>query len=71
MRTNINLDDDLLAQVAEIAGTTTKTSTVEYALREIIRRHAMRELSELRIDLDEEAVRPNRERSRRSQRATA
>lgn len=41
MRININIDidDDLLAEAAEIAGTTTKESTVETALRELIRRH--------------------------------
>jgi Arc/MetJ family transcription regulator len=66
MRTNINIDDELLARAAEIAGTKTKTSTVEFALRELIRREAMRQLLDLRIpDLDEEAVKPGRERSAR------
>jgi Arc/MetJ family transcription regulator len=66
MRTNINIDDDLLARAAEIAGTKSKTSTVEFALRELIRRQAMKELLELRIpDFDEEAVKPGRERSTR------
>lgn len=66
MRTNINIDDELLARAAEIAGTKTKTSTVEFALRELIRREAMRQLLDLRIpDFDEEAVKPGRERSAR------
>jgi Arc/MetJ family transcription regulator len=66
MRTNINIDDELLARAAEIAGTKTKTSTVEFALRELIRRDAMRQLLDLRIpDFDEEAVKPGRERSTR------
>ena len=64
MRTNINIDDELLARASKIAGTKTKTSTVEFALRELIRREAMRQLLELRIpDFDEEAVKPGRERS--------
>jgi Arc/MetJ family transcription regulator len=67
MRTNINIDDELLARASEIAGTTTKTSTVEFALRELIRREAMRQLMALRLpDFDEEAVKPGRERSTRA-----
>ncbi len=58
MRTNIDLDDELLARAAEIAGTKTKKSTVEYALRELIRRQAMRELADWRMDIDPEDVRP-------------
>jgi Arc/MetJ family transcription regulator len=67
MRTNIDLDDDLLTEAAAILGTVGKKSTVEAALKEIIRRKAMLDLLDLRIpDFDEEAVRPNRERSHRS-----
>ena len=71
MRTNIDLDDELLARAAEIAGTKTKKSTVEYALRELIRRQAMRDLANCRLDIDEEAVRPGRKRSRRTPAASA
>jgi Arc/MetJ family transcription regulator len=71
MRTNIDLDDELLARAAEIAGTKTKKSTVEYALRELIRRQAMRELAEMRIDIDPEDVRPGWERSRRKRERSA
>jgi Arc/MetJ family transcription regulator len=39
-RTNIDIDDRLLAQAATIAGTRTKRSTVEFALSEVIRVHA-------------------------------
>ena len=39
MRTNIDIDDDLLAEAMRLAGTTTKKSTVEEALRELIRSH--------------------------------
>ncbi len=48
MRTNIDIDDELLAEAAKIAGTTTKKSTVEAALRELIRRHKVRRVLELR-----------------------
>ncbi|MBV9012747.1 MAG: type II toxin-antitoxin system VapB family antitoxin [Pseudonocardiales bacterium] len=37
----------LLAEAAKIAGTTTKKSTVETALREFIRRHKVRRVLEL------------------------
>ncbi|MGH3908053.1 MAG: type II toxin-antitoxin system VapB family antitoxin [Pseudonocardiaceae bacterium] len=48
MRTNIDIDDELLAKAAKIAGTSTKKSTVETALRELIRRHEMKRVLELR-----------------------
>lgn len=47
VRTNIDIDDDLLAEAAAIAGTTTKRSTVETALRELIRQHKVRGVLEL------------------------
>jgi Arc/MetJ family transcription regulator len=71
MRTNIDLDDDLMSQAAAILGTVTKKSTVEAALKEIIRIQAMRDLAELRIDIDPEDVRPGWERSTRSKADTA
>jgi Arc/MetJ family transcription regulator len=65
VRTNIILDNDLLAKVADIAGTRTKKSTVEYALREVIRVHAMQELAETPGKIEIDDVRgPGRERSR-------
>jgi Arc/MetJ family transcription regulator len=71
MRTNIVLDDELLAQAAEIAGTTTKKSTVEFALKEMIRVHAMRELADLAGQIEIEDVRgPGRERSRKATKST-
>ena len=48
MRTNIDIDDKLLAQAKRIAGTKTKKDTVEYALRELIRRRQRRKMLELR-----------------------
>ena len=68
MRTNIDLDDELLARAAEIAGTKTKKSTVEHALRELIRVQAMKNLADLRgkvAMLDMEEIRPGWEPSQR------
>jgi Arc/MetJ family transcription regulator len=65
VRTNIDLDGDLIAEVAEIAGTKTKKSTVEFALKEVIRAHAMRELADMAGKIEIDDVRgPGRERSR-------
>ncbi|HEY6288340.1 MAG TPA: type II toxin-antitoxin system VapB family antitoxin [Nitrospiraceae bacterium] len=64
MRTNIDIDDDLLAEAAEIAGTTTKKSTVEMALRELIRRHKVRRVLELWGNFDWEGDLQEMRRSR-------
>lgn len=48
MRTNIEIDDSLMAQAMEAAGTTTKRQTVEEALRRMIAIWRQRELLELR-----------------------
>ncbi|MGQ0778882.1 MAG: type II toxin-antitoxin system VapB family antitoxin [Pseudonocardiales bacterium] len=64
MRTNIDIDDALLAEAAEIAGTTTKKSTVEAALRELIRRHNVRRVLELRGNFDWEGDLQEMRRSR-------
>lgn len=59
MRTNIDIDDELLARAMEAAGTTTKKATVEEALRRLIqnleRRNAIAELRGIgwEGDLDE------------------
>jgi Arc/MetJ family transcription regulator len=42
MRTNIDIDDDLLAEAMKAAGTTTKKATVEEALRQLIQTHGRR-----------------------------
>ena len=64
MRTNIDLDDELLANVAKIAGTKTKKSTVEFALAEVIRVHAMNELASMAGKIEIDDVRgPGRRRS--------
>jgi Arc/MetJ family transcription regulator len=39
MRTNIDLDDELLAEAMAVSGLRTKKATVEEALRRLVRRH--------------------------------
>lgn len=46
-KTQIDIDDSLLAQAAEILGTKTKRETVEAALRATTARQARRRLGEL------------------------
>ncbi len=48
MRTNIDINDDLLAEAQRIAGTATKRATVDYALRELVRRKRRRQALTLR-----------------------
>lgn len=52
MRTNIEIDDDLLDAARESAGTTTKRETVEVALRELARRRARLSTRDLRGTVD-------------------
>lgn len=42
MRTNIDIDDKLLAEAMAVTGLTTKRATVEEALRRIVRDHRQR-----------------------------
>ena len=64
MRTNIDIDDDLLAEAQSLAGTATKKATVEFALLELIRRRKAKSLMELRgkveMDLDLDVSRDGR-----------
>jgi len=59
VRTNIEIDDALLAEAQALAGTRTKKATVEFALAELIRRRrakgmvALRGRVEFDLDLDE------------------
>jgi Arc/MetJ family transcription regulator len=48
MRTNIDIDDELLAQAMKVFGTTTKKATVEAALQRAVRRHLQRDVLDLR-----------------------
>jgi Arc/MetJ family transcription regulator len=42
MRTNIEIDDELLAEAMAASGLSTKKATVEEALRTLVRRHRRR-----------------------------
>jgi Arc/MetJ family transcription regulator len=64
VRTNIDIDNELLAEAAKIAGTTTKKSTVETALRELIRRHQIKRVLELRGNFNWEGNLQEMRRSR-------
>ncbi len=39
MRTNIDIDDDILREAQRLLGTKTKRDTVDLALRELVSRH--------------------------------
>jgi Arc/MetJ family transcription regulator len=43
MRTNIEIDDELLTKAMKAAGTTTKKATVEEALRQLVENHRGRQ----------------------------
>jgi Arc/MetJ family transcription regulator len=64
MRTNIDLDDALLADAMKAAGLSTKKATVEEALRLLVRqskqRKAIEELAGLGWDGDLDAMREGR-----------
>lgn len=46
MRTNIDIDDDLLAEAMAASGLATKRATVEEALRQLLRNHRRRKALE-------------------------
>ena len=52
VRTNIDIDDDLLAAAQRVAGTDTKRATVHYALEELVRRRSRRQTLDLRGKVD-------------------
>ena len=52
MRTNIDIDDDLLAEAQRLCGTETKRATVEFALRELVARRDRRKLLTLQGKVD-------------------
>ena len=64
VRTNIEIDDALLAEAQELAGTRTKKATVEFALAELIRRRKAKSLlsyrGEVDLDIDLDASRGGR-----------
>lgn len=48
MRTNIDIDDDVLREVQRLTGAKTKRAAVDFALREVVARHRRLDLLELR-----------------------
>ncbi len=64
MRTNIDIDDELLAEAQALAGTRTKKATVEFALTELVRRRRAKSMLQLRgaVDLDLDLDRSRRGR---------
>lgn len=64
MRTNIELDDELMAQAMEATGLSTKKATVEEALRQIVlnyrRRQGMENLRGIGWEGDLETMREGR-----------
>ncbi|MBA2505803.1 MAG: type II toxin-antitoxin system VapB family antitoxin [Thermoleophilaceae bacterium] len=52
MRTNIEIDDELMREARALSGTDTKRETVELALRELVRRHRQKGILELRGKID-------------------
>ena len=48
MRTNIDIDDDVLREAQRLVGTRTKRDTVNLALRELVARHRQIGILQLR-----------------------
>lgn len=48
MRTNIDIDDEVLEEARRLTGLATKRETVDYALRELVARQRRRDLLSLR-----------------------
>jgi Arc/MetJ family transcription regulator len=48
VRTNIVIDDELLAEAQRLCGAPTKRATVEFALQELVRRRERRKVLDLR-----------------------
>lgn len=47
MRTNIEIDDELIAEAMELFGLRTKREAVDYALRELVQRERRKEILDL------------------------
>lgn len=65
MRTNIDINDDLIAEAMAATGLATKKATVEEALRRLVRRHqrldALADMAGLGWQGDLDAMREGRE----------
>jgi len=64
MRTTVDLPVDLIDEARRLAGTSSKTATLIYALQELIRVKRLEELRALRgrldLDVDVDALRADR-----------
>ncbi len=64
MRTNIDIDDDLLTEAIAVSGLSTKNATVEEALRRLVQRYhrraALADMAGLGWDGDLAAMREGR-----------
>ena len=69
MRTTLDLPEQLVEQARTAVGFKSKTDTVVFALREVVRRHRIEDIKELmgRITFDFDPTRP-RKRERRQAR---
>lgn len=47
MRTNVDIDDDLMTEAVEALGTETKKETIEIALQRVVRNWRLRDLANL------------------------
>ena len=65
MRTNIDIDEELIAEAMAVTGLTTKKATVEEALRRLVRHHhrrnAVADMAGLGWDGDLDAMREGRD----------
>jgi Arc/MetJ family transcription regulator len=64
MRTNIEIDDELMRQAMEATGTTTKKAAVEAALQKVVQIHARKDIlkwfGKIEWDGDLDAMRESR-----------
>lgn len=65
MRTNIDIDDDVLREAQRLVGTRTKRDTVNLALRELVARHRQIGVLDLRgkVNWDGDLAESRRSRS--------
>lgn len=61
MRTNIEIDDDLMAEVLAVTGLPTKRAAVEEGLRLLLTRHRRRAILQLHGQLTWEGRKPETE----------
>ncbi|MDZ4792132.1 MAG: type II toxin-antitoxin system VapB family antitoxin [Hyphomicrobiales bacterium] len=52
MRTNIDIDDELVADAQKLTGLKTKKDVVDFALRELVRRRQKKNLLELAGEIE-------------------